>query len=679
MCRIVVGVLMAAMTTGGCGARSPADGDPPKLVILGLSGLDPELTERWMGEGKLPHLAALAAEGGFHRLETSHDADTPTAWASFATGMHAGKHNIFGSLTREPDSYRPVSGLLRREPPRFLFDTVPVARERLAGERAETSFWVTAGHAGIRSTILAVPLTFPPETVPNGTLLSGQPLPDVRGTAGSYAYFASDLEPDEEGPTPFGGHLTRLVFEGREARAALLGPPNPNVRQQLRELQARADTAETDEAARATLETLADERVPFTVTWNHEARTANVNIQGQTVHLNEQQWSRWVELDFRINPFVRVRGMTQLYLEAAGEAVRLYAAPIHWHPASPPADMSAPPSFARDLFERLGPYRTLGWAEATWALQDERIDEQTFLDDLHRAFDDRTAIILNRVDARDWQLLVGVVETADRAQHMLWRLIDTGHPMYDAGLAGRFGGAIEHVYRRLDEFVGDVRARLDEGTAVLVLSDHGSHSFRHAVDLNAWLADEGYLALRPPEVPASEGTGGRRFPDEVDWPRTRAYALGFGQIYANLRGREVIGTVAAGQEHDALLEGIASGLLALTDPQTQTRVVRTVRHHTELFHGPYADRGPDLLVGLAPGYRVSWETALGGIAAAVIAPNRRKWSGDHAGIDTGMPPGVLIMNRPAVRQHPHLVDIAPTVLKFFGLPVPDGLDGEAIF
>ena len=201
-------------------------------------------------------------------------------------------------------------------------------------------------------------------------------------------------------------------------------------------------------------------------------------------------------LDFRVNAFVRMYGMAQLLLIAAGHDLQLYVSPVNWHPSNPPAAMSSPPSFAADLYERLGPYRTLGWPEATWPLNEERIDEQTFMDDLDKAFNDRAATILNRIDARRWDLLVGVIETTDRVQHMMWRFIDPEHPLYDPGLAPRFGGSIERIYQKADEFVGQVAQRLAPGTALMVVSDHGFHSFRYGVNLNTWLVEKGYMTLR---------------------------------------------------------------------------------------------------------------------------------------------------------------------------------------
>ena len=108
----------------------------------------------------------------------------------------------------------------------------------------------------------------------------------------------------------------------------------------------------------------------------------------------------------------------------------------------------------------------------------------------------------------------------------------------------RFGDSIERVYRRADEFVGEVVERVEPGTPVLIVSDHGFHSWRKAVNLNTWLVQEGYMVLQgqqPGEKKLDDLFGGGTFWENVDWTRTRAYAMGLGQIYFNLRGREVEG------------------------------------------------------------------------------------------------------------------------------------------
>src|SRR3954454_17235114 len=209
-----------------------------------------------MDEGKLPNMQKLAKRGsGVRPLRPTQSPQTPTAWASFATGVNAGKHNIYDFLVRDTATYLPDLGMVRREPGRFLFDYIPVARPKLTSLRGGTSFWITAGRAGVRSSVLTVPVTFPPEDVPNGELLSGLPLPDIRGTMGTFHYFATDLNRYEEGNTEFGGILKRLVVDNDVAQTELIGPPNPIIKQQIQARRTKGPTlADQDRAAIAELQ-----------------------------------------------------------------------------------------------------------------------------------------------------------------------------------------------------------------------------------------------------------------------------------------------------------------------------------------------------------------------------------------------------------------------------------------
>jgi hypothetical protein len=499
---------------------------------------------------------------------------------------------------------------------------------------------------------------------------------------GTFYYFATDLSRYEEGNTEFGGILKRLVMEGDVTRSELIGPPNPIVRQQMRNVRAKGTLTDADRARLAELEVQEDVKAPFTIRWNRAAKTATVEIQGQSLLLEPGRMSRWIELEFRVNFLVRLHGMTQLLLMNADKELQLYMSPVNWKPDDPPTPISAPSSFAGDMFQRVGHYRTLGWAEATWPLNEGRMDERTFMEDLYGAFDDRARVILNRIAARNWDVLVGVIESTDRVQHMMWRLIDPDHPMYDSALAAQFGDAILTVYRRADQFVAEVVERLDPGTQILIVSDHGFNSWRKAVNLNTWLVQEGYMVLQgqqPGEKKLDDLFGGGEFWENVDWSRTRAYAMGLGQIYFNLRGREARGIVSPGAEAKALADELAARLLTMTDPDTGARIVRNVYQRDDVYTGEYLQHASELQVGMADGYRVSWQTTLGGSPQGIVYPNMKKWSGDHGGFDFDITAGVLITNRPITKAAPSIVDIAPTVLKFFGVQIPSDIDGKPLY
>jgi predicted AlkP superfamily phosphohydrolase/phosphomutase len=653
-----------------------------KMVILGFDGMDPKLVEQLVADRKLPNIKRLIDQGGLYPLGTTHSAESPTAWASFATGMNPGKHNIYDFLVRDTATYLPDLGMVRREPARFLFGYVPIARPKVHSIRGGTSFWVTAGRAGVRSSILTVPVTFPPEEVPNGELLSGLPLPDIRGTMGTFYYFATDLSRYEEGNTEMGGILKRLLVENDVAHTELIGPPNPLVRQQIEQIRRKGPLSEQDRAQLAELQAREDVRLPMTVRWNRTGKTATVDLGGQSITLQPGHWSKWVDLEFRINFLVRLRGMAQLLLVNADRELQLYVSPVNWKPDAPPIPMSYPSGFSADLFDKIGYYRTLGWAEATWPLNEARMDEQTFMDDLYKAFDDRAQVILTRLTAREWDLMVGVIESTDRVQHMMWRLIDPQHPMYDPALAAKFGGAIASVYRRADTFIGEVMDRVEPGTPILVVSDHGFHSWRKAVNLNTWLVQNGYMTLqgqRPADKKLDDLFGGGTFWENVDWTRTRAYAMGLGQIYFNLRGRESQGIVSPGAEARRLADELAGKLLTMKDPDDGAPVIRSVYKRDDIYSGEFLNNASELQVGMHEGYRVSWQTTLGGSPEGLVYPNMKKWSADHGGYDYSTTAGVLIANRRLTTSTPTIMDLAPTVLKYFGVPVPAEIDGKAVF
>ena len=676
-----------------CAACSSADppGKPARravqrVVVMGFDGMDPTLARRFMQEGKLPNPKRLADSGTFTTLASTQPSESPTAWSSFATGVNPGKHNIYDFLVRDFQTYMPDFAMVKNEPPEFLWGLFPSKPAKVLSTRGGTSFWVHAGNGGVRSLVLTVPVTFPPEEIAHGEMLSGLPLPDVRGTLGTFLFWGTDLSSFEEGNAEFGGFLKRLLFEDGVSRTILKGPENPVLKQEERRLRQKKQKGVLSDAETARLDELAtgkDINIPLTVRWTEGAGQADLEVQGTRLTLKAGQWSPWVPLSFKVNALVSVHGMTQFHVVRADRELQIYASPVNFDPREkPPVPLSKPDDYASDLAEQLGVYRTLGWAEsADKALQEGRLDEAAFLYDSDRAFDDRERIILKGLERADWDLLVAAVETTDRVSHMMWRLIDPRHPLYDTALAGRYGDAIEKVYRRADDLVGKLQARMPPGAVFMVMSDHGFHSWRKAVNLNTWLVQHGYMVLRgqqPGEKKLDDLFGRGRFWEGVDWSRTRAYAVGLGQIYFNLRGRESQGIVSAGAEYRALQEEIAARLVELRDPDTGEPVMRTVYRRDDVYKGEYLQNAPDLQAGFNDGYRVGWQDTMGGIARAVVENNDRKWSGDHCATAAEISGGVLFVNRKVAAASPGIMDLSPTVLQLLGVPLPSDLDGKPL-
>jgi predicted AlkP superfamily phosphohydrolase/phosphomutase len=266
----------------------------------------------------------------------------------------------------------------------------------------------------------------------------------------------------------------------------------------------------------------------------------------------------------------------------------------------------------------------------------------------------------------------------------MWHHRDPEHPMHDAAEAAARGDDIARIYRRADQFIAEVIDQVGDETPIMIVSDHGFHSWRKAVNMNSWLVREGFMVLKA-QAQSQDKTlhdlfGGGEFFEHVDWSQTRAYAMGLGQIYFNLRGRESQGIVSTGDEYRVLSDDLAARLTAnFRDPDTGEQIVTNVYKRDDVYSGEFLHNASDLQVGFADGYRVSWQTTLGGAPVDLVYPNMRRWSGDHGGYDYTTTAGVLITNRPITTDttgRANITDVAPTVLQFYGIPVPGTIDGR---
>jgi predicted AlkP superfamily phosphohydrolase/phosphomutase len=266
-------------------------------------------------------------------------------------------------------------------------------------------------------------------------------------------------------------------------------------------------------------------------------------------------------------------------------------------------------------------------------------------------------------------------DTPDRVQHMFWRFGEPNHPANREDDARRreLASVIRTHYRECDAVVGRALERVGNDAVVIVLSDHGFNSFQRGVHLNAWLHQNGYLALKSG---VSAGHEAGEFFKHVDWGRTKAYALGIGSIYLNVKGREAEGIVEPAQSEHVARE-IAKRLTSLADPVRGSPALRSVATRQDVYSGVYVDEAPDLVAGFAPGYRASWTTALGGIPGELFEDNIKKWGGDHI-IDPALVPGVLFMNRPFDTTNARLIDMAPTVLAALGVAKLGAMEGRAL-
>jgi predicted AlkP superfamily phosphohydrolase/phosphomutase len=227
------------------------------------------------------------------------------------------------------------------------------------------------------------------------------------------------------------------------------------------------------------------------------------------------------------------------------------------------------------------------------------------------------------------------------------------------------------MYRKFDRVLGKALKSIDPGIPVLVMSDHGFGPFRRAVNINNWLVKEGYLKLS-----ADGGSEGISIQEYADWPASKAYALGMNGLYLNLKGREKEGAVGTA-ERRKLLEEIKAKLETLTDPKNGNKVISCAYISEDNFSKNFINRAPDIILGFDRGYRISNESPLGTLNRETIMDNMNWWSGDHC-VDPKKVPASFIANFKIQKSVPDIQDVAPTILKYFGIATPAQMTGKAL-
>ncbi len=618
-----------------------------RLIVVGLDGQEPTLTDRFMREGKLPNFKKLADMGSYTRLTTTFPSLSPVAWSSFSTGTNPGRHNIFDFLDRDRRTYLPfLSSTYIGKVERFLKlgkYRIPLHRPALRLLRKSKPFWSILGEHHIWSTILRVPITFPPDRF-HGAQLSAMSVPDLLGTQGTFLLYTNR---PSSGRFKEGGLRVPLEFDGDRAETTIEGPDN------------------------MFLEGHPPLKVPLRITLDRAAEVARVELNGKVTELEPGTLSDWVTITFGAVPGAKVSGICRMMVTEMGEYFSLYMTPLNIDPDKPAMPISHPSYYATYLAKKVGPYSTLGLAEDTWALNEEVIDDGTFLQQAYDIDRERQDMFFASLDQLREGCVVCVFDATDRIQHMFWRYIDDGHPA-DRGTNGLHRDAIEQLYRHNDVLVGKVLEQVKEDDLLLVISDHGFSSFRRGVNLNSWLHANGYLTLK-------DGADGRaEWLRDVDWSKTQAYALGLTGMFLNLEGREAQGTVAPGADAARVKAEIIGKLHGLRDDEKNDTGINEIFDTAVIYDGPYTANAPDLLIGYNAGYRTSWDCATGVVAGPLFEDNVKAWSGDHC-IDPRLVPGVLFSNFEIDEKDPALIDIAPTALHLFGLTPPKHMEGKVLF
>lgn len=632
----------------GCGESARMTANGRRVIVLGLDGLDPQIVRALMDEGRAPNFRKLAAMGAFRKLGTTMPALSPVAWSTFITGQDPGSHTITDFIMRDPRTYEPYFSIWETRPAARTISLgdyqLAIGGPGIVNKRVGIPFWTYLADAGIPSTVIKIPTNFPVEDTATRAV-SGMGTPDLADSFGQFNYYTSD--PAEEYPGLTGGLVHRVAVRDGRADAKLQGPSN---------------------ALRQDASTLA---VSFTVDVDPANPAVVVGIQGQRFLLQEGEYSEWVAVRFEMLSWLAgISGVCRFYLKQAHPHLQLYVTPINIDPASQSMPVTHPPEVGGEIASEIGPFWTKGLPSDTKALDYRILDDEGYVRQAELILEDRIRLFEHEWERFRDGFFFFYVSSTDQDTHMLWRNMDESHPMHGAS-DPRFSGYIHHLYEEMDRLVGRVLPAADDGTLVLVCSDHGFAPFSRQFHLNSWLRREGYLAVKG-HAESKESAS----VSDIDWSKTAAYGIGFNGLYMNRVGREGQGLLSDG-EAQRVANRIAGELEAIRDSETGERPIHRVYRREEVYTGEFTPDAPELLVGYTPGYRSSSASVIGDSGREILNLNPWAWAGDHS-MAHELVPGCLFSSQPLRRNDPRIADLPVTILEFFGIPKPFDMQGSTL-
>ncbi len=272
------------------------------------------------------------------------------------------------------------------------------------------------------------------------------------------------------------------------------------------------------------------------------------------------------------------------------------------------------------------------------------------------------------IRSKEWDFFMVVEMGSDRIHHAFWKYFDQDHPKHIPG--SQYQDAILNYYKYLDDEIGETLKLLSDDTLILVVSDHGAKKMIGGICINEWLIQNGYLKLV--QYPAESTPFNKLI---VDWENTMVWGEGgyYGRIFMNVKGRESSGVVAP-QHYEHFRNELIRKLEDLRDENGRnihTKVFKPEEIYSECNGIP-----PDLIVYYGD---LSWRS-IGSVG------NRTIWASEN---DTGPDDanhaqyGIFIMRNGKSqygvrREGVTLYDVAPTILNYMGVKVPENMEGKAL-
>lgn len=621
----------------------------PKIVLMGLDSCQMASIIEWAKQGKLPTFKKLLTQGSYGEFENIFRGMSVDAWAAYNTGVGPGQNNFFGSH------------------PWQLYDKVAYQTSginRLFRLHTATVPFVLA-EGGVRVGLCGTAMSFPPERLKGGFMMSGKGAPGLGDDADckGHVYFTQQRH------RAAAALKTKITFENGKA---------------------------------STVIKFKGMRVPLELTLN-AGDTVTVAYQDVKLTLKKGEWSKYVPIQFPNGRRAILKWKPERLSSADGD-LQLYRYRLLQDPTAPerhePIDVffdgacvptdrwTYPASLAKEVYDAFGYYRTpnlpfeYDYSSFVAYVQ----EEETLIEDCYDATREQDDIVLWLMKNKPWDFFWFSNMPYDRLNHNMTRI--EGNADWSAEYEAKYGGGrvmLEYT-QYVDKELGRILKELPKDTIFMMISDHGWGPVKKDFQPNSWLMQLGLLNVKP------EMEGQKRTYDyeDIDWSRTKAYSGWNPGIFINLKNREPNGIVDY-SEYEKLRDLIIAELKKVTDPEGQqwTHIADRVEN---LYKGDYGWYAGDVQFC---GYRDSsgikvpgrkndglYQINFGGFGrdGEIWDNPRRHFTGFHGNALTmfiAVGPGIKKNND--VSKGGHMMNVMPTIMHMYGLVPPPNFEGRIMY
>ena len=671
-----------------------------KILVLGIDGMDPRLTTKYLAQGLMPHTQAFIDRGACREdlvLLGAQPTVTPPMWTTLATGAYPMTHGITHFSRQHP---------LRLDKDMYGLDSRLCQAELLwnvfAQSGKKTLVWHWPGSSWpplIDSENLAIVDGVTPGSVncmagcdAEFLLLAGENIPEAtyRPKAAEDSNTPCIIEPESAAPEQISGFqenvFSVMTGDPTQVKAEDDTAPNYSLILKPEDGEHEFDHVPIDisysplKSATGWLKAPAGSKeLTFLFSGGYVRRPALVlansdGIYDRVAIYRSKQDSeplavleKGVFYDNYLDEYpyaagqkvIGNRNMRIVELDEAANRLVIWVSGAQqvdndrfWHPKS----------LFKDILEHVGYCQPVSQAAGDVTLITQCMEAQW-----DRVCDFQAKALHYCLNQGGYEIIFSHLHNIDAQEHM--------HLKY---LAPRPGGkltpeeaelCVRRVYQQTDRYIGQFLHLLDEGWTVLIVSDHGLVAPEHeplmlgdGIGVSVRLLEElGFTALKKDE------NGNDTY--QIDWSHTRAINSRANHIYINLKGRDPHGIVEPSDKYD-VEEELITALYGYKHPQTGRRIVAmALRNKDAVLLGLGGPECGDIIFWNAEGYNFdhcdSLSTTLGCQDSSVSPIFIAAGSGVKVGMRTPL----------YIRE----VDVAPTIAVLGGVRIPKECEGAPAY